>query len=305
MIVYFASFLYTTAMSCIYCRPRRDLASVDHERNFVVPNAGSHVTSIYNDLMIVIYRNFSGFVVYNFKINSTVQTHNSEALWDVAWTLRGHIAYTTRYTDRVVVMSSLNGDVISNTSMPGPGRLTTVSTENVTYLSSGEKGLYQLNTDGRSWKHVFQPKGGWRCWQGLLVLDTFGPKIAWTRDCHNTSMRACRLSVSMNVVDPDTTNHEQSWIQRDVTLPDKRHNSLIHWFTTSLAYDGRGNMFITQSESSVAFVFSANGTFQRQFSLLDFTPHHRSIIDAFNNVLYLAEKRIVSAYKLTYRKLIR
>jgi hypothetical protein len=106
---------------------------------------------------------------------------DDDTLGNAVWTPRGHIMYAAYNTEKVVVMTR-TGEVIAQTKNPAGLRFY-VSPEDVIYLASFDRDVYQSTDDGATWTHVFEVADCSYCLQVIKVSSDSNTQTFWALEC--------------------------------------------------------------------------------------------------------------------------
>ena len=213
----------------------------------------SNVLAVNNDQVLVSSVSFSELYIYKLDGHYLSTITLNDQLFDVKWTPRGNIVYTTYGSNKVVSMLQ-SGDILSQTQMTNPQHLS-VSNDNVIYLTDYEAGIYQSTDDGITWKLMFKPTGGGNRWQTVKVINEQSDDF-WTLEEDDNN---CRLRIYN--VNRSPCDGPSAW--KDVNLP-KINDKNIDLFNSKLAYDGNGNIFLNDYDNKAIHVLSINGQYHRQ-----------------------------------------
>lgn len=99
------------------------------------------------------------------KHNSTIVLNNDYLLWDVTWTPRGNIVYTTKISETTqrgrIVTTTRSGDLIIETNVSSGAQKLSVSADGIIYVAYGRGGVFQSTDDGVTWSEVFASPNNW------------------------------------------------------------------------------------------------------------------------------------------------
>lgn len=202
-------------------------------------------------------------------------------LLNATWTPRGNIMCKMgnnlgRYTNILTIRRS--GDVVVETDMKDAQRFS-VSADNIIYLACGTLGVYKSTDDGVTWSHVFNCSGNFYAVQAVKVFSDANVDIFY-------------------VIGQD---HSKNWRLRELKLtkdffknPTWRDVASFHFAAISMAFDGRTQVIISQSETNRLHMFSLAERSQGE-RILDLSEYlkddddyiHRIAVDGHRNELYM------------------
>ena len=259
-----------------------------------VKSYGGDILSVFNDKLLVSGSNFSQLFIYSREGRhlSTITINNNDKLYDATWTPRGNIVYTTRESNKVVVMSESGKVITTHSQMTLPQRLS-VSSDDIIYLVDCATGVYQSTDDGVSWSFVFKSIDGWHCRQVIKVTTDHSDDF-WTLGYGN-NYYLCVYSVDRRRSDGKVT-----W--RLIKAPTTRAKHIDLGFS-NLSYDGNTNIFLSDYWNRAVHVLSVNSQYHCQI----LSSHHlkndpeRLAVDKERQLLYVRQDlRAVGVYKLIY-----
>ena len=251
---------------------------------------------MFNDKLLVSCAGLSQLFIYSREGRrlSTITTNNNDKLLDTTWTPRGNIVYTTRNSNKVVVMSESGEVITTHTQMISPQCLS-VSNDDIIYLADWKTGVFQSTDDGVSWSLVFKSTDGWHCEQVIKVTTDHSDDF-WTLE------KSDNYSYLLRVYSVDRRRPDGNVTWRDINVPttDGKHINLSRSF---LSYDGNLNFFLNDFHNKAVHVLSVNGQYYCQL----LSSHHfknkpcRLAVDTQRQLLYVGQVTgVVGVFKLTY-----
>ena len=268
-------------------------------QNFTVDqlkNKRVNTLSVFNDKLLVGSAGLRQLFIYSREGRhlSTITTNNNDKLYDVTWTPRGNIVYTTR-NSKVVVMSESGKVITTHTQMTSP-RCLSVSSDGIIYLADWKTGVYQSTDDGVSWSLVFKSTDGWHCWQVVKVTIDHSDDF-WTQEKSDNN------NYRLRVYSVDRRRSDGSATCRDINVPTTDGENINLSVYCSLSYDGNMNIFLNDCDNKAVHVLSVNGQYHCQL----LSSHHfknkpfRLAVDKERQLLYVGQaKGVVGVFKLTY-----
>ena len=252
--------------------------------------------SVFNDKLLVSRVGLSQLFIYSREGRhlSTITTNNNDRLYDATWTPRGNIVYTTCENNRVVVMSESGKVITTHTQITEPQWLS-VSNDDIIYLADSHTGVYQSTDDGVSWSLVFKSTGGWHCEQVIKVTNDHSDDF-WTKKYSDNN------SYHLRVYSVDRRRSDGNVTWRDINVPttDGKH---INLSCSSLSYDGKVNIFLSDCDNKAVHVLSVNGQYHCQLLSSHQIKNEpfRLAVDRERQLLYVGqEEGVVGVFKLTY-----
>ena len=207
---------------------------------------------------------------------------------DAVWLPGGNIICTT-CNNRIVMTITQSSDVINETQMTNPNRLT-MSSNGCTYLADSESGVYETLDGGSTWKLLFKmPDYRWHCWQVIKVSSQDDGDAFWALESNNGTcrLREYRLSSS---TDKRSSASQLTW--RDINTSTSPGVDIdLHY--GRLAYDEQTNVFLSDFSNSTVHVFSTSGEHQRQLlSVMHGLDGPRAIIyDSRRKILCVGQRK--------------
>ena len=256
------------------------------------------ILSVFNDKLLVSCDGLYQLFIYSREgrhlSTITINDNDFDRLWDATWAPRGNIVYTTRYSNKVVVMSESGKIITTHTQMTSPLYLS-VSSDKIIYLADWETGVYQSTDDGVSWSLVFKPTDGWHCRQVIKVTTDHSDDF-WTLEYSDNNNNHLRVySVDRRRFDDNVT-----WRDIDVPTTDGKH---IHLSNSRLSYDGNMNIFLNDCYNKAVHVLSVNGQYHCQLLSSHYIKNKSSrlAVDKERQLLYVGQwGSVVGVFKLTY-----
>ena len=246
---------------------------------FRIPDHNSkvEVLSAFNGKILACSRYPSQFIIYSQTGDqlSTIAANDISQLCDAIWTPRGNILYTT-YCNKVTVISE-NGQVIAQNKMQSPMCLS-VFNGNI-YLADWNIGAFQSTDDGVNWSLVFSSPNEWNCWQVIKVEAAHNNNF-WTlsvyRQTDNFNLRIYNVN----------NNGDVTW--KDISPP-TIDNKEINMNKSSLTYDGKTNIFLSNWYDKCIHVLSLDG--QSHHQILSQLTHKpcKVAVDEKGGLLYVGE----------------
>ena len=294
LIYYLTNYCYVDRLTVSRCQ---SVTSSQLLQNFTVDqlkNEYVNILSVFNDKLLVSCGNLSQLFIYSREGRrpSTITINNNYKLCDATWTPRGNIVYTTRNSNKVVVMSKFGKVITTHTQMISPQCLS-VSNDDIIYLADWETGVYQSTDDGVSWSLVFKSTDGWYCWQVIKVTTDHSDDFWTLEQSDNYSYHLGVYSVDRRRSDVNVT-----WRDINVSTTDGKH---INLSCSSLSYDGNMNIFLSDCDDKAVHVLSVNGQYHCQL----LSSHHiknnpfRLAVDKERQLLYVGQDEdVVGVLKL-------
>ena len=254
----------------------------------------ANILSFFNDKVLVSQANLTELFIYSREGRhlSTITINDNEKLFDVTWTPRGNILYTTDFPSNKVVVMSESGKVITtHTQMTDP-RYLSVSNDDVVYLADFQRGVYQSTDDGVSWSLVFESTEGRQCWQ-VIKVNTDHSDDFWTLEQSGNKSHLRVYSIKR------CSEDKVSWKDINVTTIDGKHTILSR---SSLSYGNNMNIFLSDYYNKAVHVLSVNGQYDCQL----LSSHHiknkpcRLAVDEKRQLLYVGQDgRVIEAFRLS------
>ena len=260
---------------------------------------GEYVTtlSVFNDKLLVScgYRLSQLFIIGRDGCHlSTISTINNETLCDAIWTPRGNIIYTTDDGNKVIVMSDI-GSVISIYKKLTDPRYLSLCGNDIIYLTDWETGVFQSTDDGISWSLVFKSTDGRHCEQVIKVAKEHSDDF-WTLEKSGNKYHLRVYSVDRQRLN----GNEVKWMDINVTTTDGKN---INLRDSSLAYDGRMNIFLSDRYNKTVHLLSSNGQYLSQLlpsGLIRISPC-KLAVDRERRLLYIGQAwGIMGVFELAY-----
>ena len=214
-------------------------------------------------------------------------------MYDALWTPSGTIVYTTIFKPNYVGVMSNSGKFIAHTIMLKPTYLS-VSSDDFVYLADMIAGIYRSTDNGVNWYLVYELTEKKYCWEVIKVATDHCDEI-WARE-----ERDINFYLRVYVLDRKRPYDNVTW--RDINVPTtyrKRIN--LRW--SSLSFDGKMNIFLSDYDNEAVHVLSMNGQYHRQL----LSSHHiwtkpsRLAFDKKRQLLYVGQAGcVVGVYALTY-----
>ena len=259
------------------------------------------ILSVHKDKLAVAGVWSSQFHIYCTKLKRHVSSCTIPGeLWDMAWTSGGNITCTLWKSNKVITVTP-SGSVLSEIHLFNP-ELVSISSNQVIFIADKTNGVYsQVNKDNSvSWRKIFQPVGGWQCWQVIAVPKKHYDGQAdhgdhgdhcnynyWTLEQKDGERHVRIYSVSHS----DLDNEELRY--RDVLLPTTTLDDALHCNLAycRLIYDGSDNIFLLSAESRCIYVWSLTGDYRYNLSIpIEINYPCGIAIDTEHNLLYIGHK---------------
>ena len=270
-------------------------------QNFIVDQlkgcSSVNILSVVNDKILLSYVGLSQLFIYSREGRhlSTIKTNDNDRLFDVTWTPRGNIVYTTYISNKVVVMSESGKVISTHTQMTKP-RYLSVSTDDLIYLADYKTGVYQSTGDGVSWSLVFKSTDGWHCRQVIKVTTDHSDNFWTLEESDNLNWHLRVYSVDRRRSDGNVT-----WRDINVTTTDCENIDLS--YSCSLSYDGNMNIFLSDYHNKAVHVLSVNGQYHCQLLLSRYIKNKPCglAVDKERQLLYVGQdESVVEVFQLTY-----
>ena len=255
------------------------------KKHLLVSNLFSHVLLIFT---------LEGRQISNITIDTT-----ADFISAATWTPSGNIMYTTYLERKLGVMSKSGENIFISTIKPLALYLST--SNDIIYVCKGIAGVsslhlrlttdkHQSSDEGVSWKLVVNPSDGWSCF--LVLAVTIGHvDLIWTSQKLASISRLRVYSIAKN--------------QSGAYVTWTNVNTSIELFRSSLSYDGKENIFLSDYNNKAVHAFSVTGQYQCQLLSSDhITSSPCSLVaDKTLQILYVAQiTGLVQAFKLIYEE---
>ena len=262
-----------------------------------------NILSVFNDTLLVSCANKLAqlFIMsHEGHLLSTVKIKKNMLL-DATWTPHGNImiVYNSDNTSEVVLMSRSGEIIITHSNFTAPFYLS-VSTDDVVYLAEWVIGVYQSEDGGVSWSLVFNSDVGWHCVQVFKVTNSRWDDL-WTLEIESNfqtyhlrtyNMHHGRLNGANGIV---TGRVSTATNDKNIYLP----------FST-LSYDGKTNIFLTDYYNCAVHVLSTNSRYYSELLYLDgYGDEHCNVLrlsfDKDRQLLYVGQiQSALKVFKLSY-----
>lgn len=234
------------------CQCQQATLSATLERIIFVPEvpelpAAVYITSVHDDKFLVSYEGSTNVYVYDMAgcHLSTVAIPEGR-LFDVTWTLSGHIVYTT-CDNRQVVLMSHRGDFIAKTTLTDP-RCFSVASDGVIYLADWLNGIFKSTDGGLTWSHVFKLPEDRQCLQVVRVKSE--------RACEFWVLEKFAVYSRVRVYYVDTEEGMEVVTWRDVSLLTPRGTRVVPSWNSRLTYDSDKHILLTEHDNPAVHVLS-------------------------------------------------
>ena len=269
-------------------------------------NEKINILSVFNDKLLVGCVHCPQLFIYSHEgrhlSTITINDNVNYKLRDATWTPRGNIVYTTWAIKRphTVVAMLESGKVIAAYTQTTSPQLLSVSNDNIIYFAdSFEKAVYQSTDDGVSWSLVFKSNEGPHFRQVIKVTTDHSDDF-WIMGLSRNS-RYCYNHLRVYSVDRKRVNDNVTWMNVYVFTA---NGHCSDWsYSSTLLYDGKMNIFLSDYDNKAVHVWSVNGQYHCQLLSshnIDNIPY-RLAVDKERQLLYVGQfNRAVRVFKLTY-----
>ena len=255
-------------------------------------NGNVCIVSVHNNKLIITHEGSTHLYVLDVTGNLLSTLFVADRLFDVTWTPRGDMVYSTCDSHQVVTISEA-GDVIGLMQMKDP-RCFSVSNDDVIYIADWQNGIFQSTDGGMTWCHTFSLPEEKQCIQVIKVTTEAGD-VFWVLEKFAVYSRLRIYSITEN----QSTSGDITW--RDVDLMTSRGLRIVLSWNSRLTYDGGKLMFLTELENSAVHVLSVDGVYQHQLlSSEDVSTPYGLSVDRHRKLMYVGpSKGVVKVFALT------
>ena len=267
--------------------------------NFIVyPLKGKFISilSVFKDKLLVgsygfprlFICNRDGRECYDF---SNLSITRSDEPFDATWTPRGNIVFTTKVSQKVVIMSAETGEVITTHNQIADPQFLSVSNDGIIYYADMKTGVYQSTDDGVSWSHVFNSTDGWHCRQVIKVTTDHSDDF-WTLEESGN-----KFHLRVYSVDRKRSDGKVTWKDINASTKDGKYVSLM--WRNRLLHDGSAFIFLSSTFDKAIYVLSVNGQYLHHIVYCKSNPTSLTL-DMMRQLLYVGQKESVEVFKLTF-----
>ena len=212
----------------------------------------SIASALFDKLLFSCYYSSNIFIFnWSYRHLSTITTSDGDTLFDVIWTPRGNILYTT-YNNKIKTVSHF-GKTIADNRIAQP-RCLCASKDNIIYLIDGKNSIYQSADDCVSWSFAFNLSESHTCWKAIRVLTEKNDNF-WIIERIGPTFYLRVHSINRKPNDQLTLEH--------VTLPTKYYKS-VDFISSSLSHDDNSHIFLSDHNNKAIHVFSVSGQYRQQ-----------------------------------------
>ena len=257
------------------------------------------ILSVFNDKILVGRSCLSQLFIYSREGRhlSTITICDNDicVMKEAIWTPRGSIAYTVSNYDNSVVVISESCKIIAKCTQIKFAKSLSVSND-IIYLADFRGTVFQSTDDGVSWSMVFKSTNIRRLIQVIKVTTDYSDDF-WTLDYNSN------YNVRLRVYSVDRRRLNNNVTQRDVNLSttDAKHINLSSHST--LLYDGKMNIFLSDRDNKAVHVLSVNGQYHCQLLSsynIESIPY-RLAVDKERQLLYVGQyEGVVEVFELKY-----